>query len=211
MAFLFQTLKESKFILPFILLLCSYSTRGQDVFNLEANMLLTMHGTGDMIGLSYNTSFVKPIKNNLSYVISVGGSTHQWKDELIFNINGRVNDGSILYVTSAFQLGYGFDYKFINSSKHKLGVRLTSFGRYQSTSLPDSRTILYPLITGVDFPVIYFSQTSPSQTFAVGLDTNLIYKIKVYKTISLNFVGSFQFDTNGDNIIGFGLGIVKSF
>lgn len=63
----------------------------------------------------------------------------------------------------------------------------------------------------VPFPIIYFEQTSPAQTIAVGLDASLVYNIKVYKSISVNLLGSFQFDTNGDNIIGYGLGLVKSF
>ena len=211
MEYRFQILKGNKYLALVLLMLCSYSIKAQDGFNLELNMLRTKHGTGDMLGFSFNTNFVKPIKKNLSYVISVGGTTHQQKDELFFTVNGRENDGSIVDVTSGFQIGYGLDYKLINSKNHKLGIRLVAFGRYQSTSLPDSRSILYPIITDVPFPVIYFGRTSPAQTFAAGLDTSLIYNIRVYKSFSLNLLGSFQFDTNGDNIIGYGAGIVKSF
>jgi len=211
MEYRFQILKGSKLIISILLCFSSWSIAAQDGFHLELNVLRTKHGTGDMLGMSYNTNFVKRFKKNLSYVISVGGSTHQWKRELFFTVNGRENDGSILNVTSGFQVGFGLDYKFINSKNHKFGIRGLAFCRYQSTSLPDAFSILYPIITGVDFPVIYFEQTSPSQTFAVGLDLSLVYNIRIYKSFSLNLIGDFQFDTNGDNIIGYGTGIVKSF
>ena len=211
MEYLFQTFKENKFIFLIILIWCITATSAQDNFSLELNMSRSKHGSGDFLGFDFSTNFVKPIKKNLSYVISVGGSTHQRKKELFFTINGVENDGSILYVTSGFQVGFGLDYKFVNLDKHKFGIRLIPFGRYQSTSLPDAVTTLFPIITDVPFPVIYFERTSPSQTLAVGVDTSLIYTIKLYKTFSLNLFGSFQFDTNGDNIIGYGLGIVKSF
>ena len=211
MVYRMQILRESKYLALIFLILCSWTFRAQDGYNLELNITGSKHGSGDLLGFNYNINFVKPMKNNFSYVISVGGSTHQRKNELFFTVNGRENDGSILYVTSGFQVGYGLDYKFINSEIHKFGIRLTGFARYQSTSLPDAVTTLYPPLTSVTFPVIYFEQSSPSQTFALGLDINLIYNIKIYKSISLNLLGSFQFDTNGDNIIGLGLGFVKSF
>lgn len=211
MRYLIRTLKESKFIFLIILFSCTSTISAQDNFNLELNMSRSKHGSGDLSGFNFSVNFVKPIKKNLSYVISVGGSTHQQKKELFFTIDGIDNDGSILYVTSGFQVGFGLDYKFINFDKHKFGIRLIPFGRYQSTSLPDVVTILYPIITDLPIPVIYFEQTTPSQTIAVGLNTSLFYNIKLHKTLSLNLLGSFQFDSNGDNIIGYGLGLVKSF
>lgn len=211
MEYLMQILKESKFIFLMFFVWSMSMSYAQNNFDLEFNTLRSKHGSGDLLGINFNTSFIKPIKKNLSYVITAGGSTHQRKKELFFTINGIENDGSILFVTSGFQVGFGMDYKFINFDIHKFGIRLIPFGRYQSTSLPDAVTTLFPIITDIPFPAIYFEQTSPSQTLAVGIDTSLIYNIKLHKTFSLNFLGSFQFDTNGDNIIGYGLGLVKAF
>jgi len=211
MGYLMQTLKEGKFILLIILICFTTTLSAQDNFNLELNISSSKNGSGDLSGFHFNANFVKSLKNNFCYVISIGGSTHQRKNELFFTINGRENDGSILYVTSGFQVGFGMDYKFINFEKHKFGIRIIPFGRYQSTSLPDVVTTLFPIITELTFPVIYFEQTSPSQTLAVGLDTSFIYNIKLYKSFSLNLLGNFQFDTNGDTIRGLGLGVVKSF
>ncbi|TXD53501.1 MULTISPECIES: hypothetical protein [unclassified Polaribacter] len=169
------------------------------------------HGTGDLNGISFSSNYIKPIKKNLSYLITIGGSTHQGKNELIYNLNGKDIDGSILYTTSGIQLGFGLDYNLIKIKKHKFNVRLIPFIRYQSTSIPDVSTILYPPITELPLPVIYFEQFRPSETIAAGLESNLIYNLTLFNTVSLNLIASFQFDTNGDTLRGLGIGLVKTF
>lgn len=211
MVYRIQILKESKRFLLFLLFLSVTNLVGQENIQIELNIYSSRHGTGDLNGVSFTSNYIKPINKNFSYLFSIGGSTHHGKDELLFNVEGRDIDSSILFTTSGIQLGIGLDYKFINTYKHKFRFRLIPFIRYQSTSIPDVSTILFPPLTELPFPVIVFEQNSPSETLAVGLESNFIYNFRLFKTLSINILGSFQFDSNGDTLRGLGLGLVKSF
>jgi hypothetical protein len=211
MVYLIQILRESKRYIIFSLLLYSSILYSQKNTQLELNISRSTHGTGDINGFNFSSNYINTINNKLSYLISFGGSTHHGKDVLFYNVDNRNIDGSILFTTSGIQLGFGLDYKFINFKTHTFRFRLVPFLRYQSTSIPDVSTILFPPLTELPIPVIFFEQNTPSETLAIGLETNIVYNFSVSSSISLNLVGSFQFDTNGDTIRGFGLGIAKSF
>lgn len=211
MEYRIQILKESKKLIFLYLLVFNSIIFAQKDSNVELNIMRSIHGTGDISGFNFSCNYVSSMNNSFSYVISIGGSTHSDKDVLIFDFDDRVIDSSILYTTSGIQVGLGFDYNFINADRHKFVLRLVPFGRYQSTSIPDVSTVLFPSLTELPFPVIVFENNSPSETIAAGIESNLLYNFKLNNTISINLLGSLQLDTNGDSIRGFGLGIVKSF
>jgi hypothetical protein len=213
MEYRIQILKESKNFFYFLFFLVVFNTAvfAQKNSHIELNVVRSVHGTGDISGFNFAGNYISSINKSFSLVFSFGGSTHSDKDVLIFDVDDRVIDGSILYTTSGIQVGFGFGYNFINANRHKFVLRLVPFGRYQSTSIPDVSTILYPPLTELPFPVIVFENNSPSETIAAGIESDLIYNFKLNNTISINLLCSLQFDTNGDTIRGFGLGIVKSF
>ncbi|MDR9400218.1 MAG: hypothetical protein RI558_02250 [Psychroflexus sp.] len=213
MEYRIQILKESKNFFYFLFFLVVFNTAvfAQKNSRIELNFMRSIHGTGDLSGYNFSSNYINPISTKLSYVFSVGGFTHSGSKSLLFAFDDRFIDSSILYTTSGIQLGFGLDYKFINSKKHKFHFRMIPNLRYQSTSIPDVSTILYPPLTELPFPVIVFENNSPSETIAAGIESDLLYNFKLNNTISINLLGSLQFDTNGDTIRGFGLGIVKSF
>ncbi len=206
-----RILKESKKFIFFFLLVSNTALFAQKNSHIELNFVRSLHGTGDISGFNFAGNYISSINKSFSLVFSFGGSTHSGTDSLLYTLDERTIDSSILYTTSGIQVGYGLDYKFFNLKKHKFIFRIIPFLRYQSTSIPDSRSFLFPPITELPFPVIVFENNSPSETIAVGLESNLIYNYKLSSSFSINLLGSFQFDTNGDTVRGFGLGIVKSF
>ena len=79
--------------------------------------------------------------------------------------------------------------------------------RYQSSSYWDDLTILYPTITGLNYPVAYINNQKKLRTISFGV----MPKISLYKNIteklSLGVFSSFQFDSEADNIFNFGISI----
>ena len=69
-------------------------------------------------------------------------------------------------------------------------------------------TVLYPIITGLPIPVIYFENETPARTLAVGGTIRIGYNYTNKRSILFGILGDFQMDTNGDvlSLIAFTVG-----
>jgi hypothetical protein len=170
------------------------------------------HGTGDINGFAFNSEYSKQFRRKLSWSATFGGTLHDGSRDLFFTApNGNNVDGSIRYTTGGIQSTIGINYNIIQKSHGELFLRINSLFRYQSTSYYDIVTILYPPITGLPIPVVYFENMSPARTFAVGGTGQVGYNYTMANRIVLRLFGDFQVDSNGDVLSQIGLAIGKRF
>jgi hypothetical protein len=201
----------SKIIAFLLLILSSLSLYGQDMTSksVELELARSKHGSGDLTGFSFASNYIFT-KNRFSQLVFIEGSIHDGEYTLIFDTpDGLTNDGSIRYTTAGVQVGYGVRYSLFEFKNQKTEVGLNGLIRYQSTSLYDTVTILFPALTDIPFPVVVLGQESDARTIALGSKLILSHRVALTKTIDLKALGSFQYDTNGDTIGGYGLGISK--
>ncbi|MBY0476143.1 MAG: hypothetical protein K2Q24_00710 [Chitinophagaceae bacterium] len=131
----------------------------------------------------------------------MGSTIHDGNIPLLFEYpSGNAIDGSIRYTTAGFQTVFSFGYDFIKSDKNSLLFKIGVPLRYQSSSYYDNVIILYEPITSLPFPVIIFNNRTPQKTLAIGLSPQIAYNFIISNKIVIGLSGSFQFDTNGDNI-----------
>lgn len=176
------------------------------------NIGKSKHGSGDIQGVAFNTVYSKSFHKKLSWVATFGGTLHDDSKELIFtDPNGNIVDGSIRYTTGGIQSTFGVNYSFIQTKRNEVYLGLNSLFRYQSTSYYDVITVLYPIITGLSIPVIYFENLTPARTFAVGGTIRLGYNYTNKKNILFGIFGDFQMDTNGDVLSQLALTVGKRF
>lgn len=168
------------------------------------------HGTGDIKGIAFNTFYQKKLRKNLSLVVTFGGTLHDDSRELFYaSPTGEDIDGSIRYVTGGIQSTVGINYSFIQTFRSDFYVGLNALFRYQATSYYDVVTILYPIVTDLPIPVIYFENLSPARTFTVGGTTRLGYNYLLNNRFVLGIYGDFQIDFNGDVLSQIGILIGK--
>jgi hypothetical protein len=197
-------MKKNIFIL--IIACLSYSLAAQELPKRMANFNIgtTMHGTGDIIGVSLNFGYAHYFTKRISGIAEFGFSIHDGSSPLFYEFpEGNLVDGSILYTTAGIQTNLGVAYSFIRTRRHELQTKLSSLFRYQSTSIYDGLSIYYPAGTGLPFPVVTFENNYPPRTFAVGAALGLGYNYSFGEKYSLGLLGNFQIDTNGDTIMGF--------
>ena len=70
---------------------------------------------------------------------------------------------------------------------------------------------LYPPLTGLEIPVMYFEHREPQHTVSAGGSTQLRYDLTLKKKTSVGLLGGFQVDSNGDNITQVGLSLGRRF
>ncbi len=170
------------------------------------------HGTGDIRGLFFTTEYSKRFRDRLSYSVGISGTINDREDKRTFSApDGSTIDGSIRDAIAGFQISNHLGYHFIKNSSHNFQVRLGALLRYQTISFADATTTLYPPITGLPIPVIYFENTSPQRTYTIGATTQIRYDFIIHKSTTLGLLGGFQTDTNGDVISQVSLSIGKTF
>jgi hypothetical protein len=179
---------------------------------LGISILRSKHGTGDINGISFNSEYSKKINKRFSLIATFGGTLHDGSRVLIYqSSSGQTIDGSIRYTTGGIQTSFGLGYDFIQTSHHVFQVRLSPLLRYQSTSYYDVVTILYPIITGLSIPVLYFENLTPARTFAIGAIGHIGYNFIPKNRNVFRFFGEFQLDSNGDVLKGFGIALGRKF
>lgn len=157
------------------------------------------HGTGDIRGVAFNTVYTKRFRKKISLSATVGGTLHDDSEVLFFtDSDGNTVDGSIRYTTGGIQSTFGVNYNFVQNRQNELYLGLNSLVRYQATSYYDDVSIIYPIVTGLPFPVISFINKTPARTFAVGGTIRAGYNYTTRKQIVFGIFGDFQMDTNGD-------------
>ncbi|HMT75896.1 MAG TPA: hypothetical protein PKA77_17615 [Chitinophagaceae bacterium] len=172
----------------------------------------SIHGTGDMRGWSFSVKYSKKIKKNWYYLAEVGNTIHDGIDYIFYEYPvGYPVDGSIRYTTAGFQSSFSVGYHIIDTKQFLLSFSIGTLARYQSSSYYDNVVILYEPITNLPYPVILFRNRTPQKTFAVGLSPNVAFQFPISSKHFLELNGSFQFDTNGDNISQLMLSFGKRF
>ena len=202
--------------LLFFLLSFSLFTHAQTAIPARKIELLigrSIHGTGDMRGLSYATEYLQRFKKRFSWSVGIGGTLHDGSSPLFYTdpSSGRSNDGSVRYTTAGVQITGNFGYSFIRTIKHDLIFRLGPLLRYQTSSYPDAYTIYYPPATRLPQPVVVFENTTPQRTFAFGGLAQFQYTYALNGKLVLGLLGGLQTDTNGDTIAQTALTIGRQF
>lgn len=187
--------------------------------NLLANQQISVaigtskHGTGDMPGLVFNTSYSKKFKKNLSWIVGIGGSIHDGQQPLYYTFNGNEVDGSIRYTTAGLQLNAYLEYDLLKAGNHQFQLRLGPLLRYQSSSYYDALGIYYPASgSGFPFPLVEFNNSTPQRTFAAGGSAQAGYNYTISKmNLSPGISAGIQTDSNGDTITQLSLSLGKRF
>lgn len=205
-----QISKESNLVFLLLLFLFQISYgQGEPIKFIELDVARSIHGSGDLRGINFSSNYVFQ-KNRFSQLVFIKGTIHDGEDTQIFELpGGRINDGSIRYTTAGVQVGYGIRYGFIKLKKHDTEIGVNGFGRYQSSSLYDVLTTYFAPLSDLPFPVAVFEHFESARTYAVGLNLILSHRFQITETVGIKAFGDFQYDTNGDTIRGYGLGISK--
>lgn len=195
-----------KYILPICFLILSLSSPAQQKNTrlpkeLQLSAGRCFHGSGDIQGFIFSTGYLKHFKKRLSWSIDLAGTIHDGKSPLFFTgSNGQEIDGSVRYTVAGVQLAAHLAYSFFQRGDHEIQGKAGIVFRYQSSSLPDDYTILYPGATGFPFPVIIFNHTGPQRTFAPGAGVQMQYKFFIRPRVAIGLLAGFQADTAGDNL-----------
>lgn len=166
-----------------------------------------MHGSGDIGGFTFNTSYTNYFRKKISYTLEVGTSIHYGKDYLLFaNGPGKTFEESYRYTTAGIQLVGKIGLSIFRNKKNDFGLRLGPLVRFQSSSIPDSITTLFPAAgTGFDMPVSIFEFENPQNTLAIGGVFQLFYNYCFSNKIYIGPSAGFQSDSNGDTITNISL------
>lgn len=158
-------------------------------------------GTGDIQGLMLGVEYERYFQKRLSWSTELGMTIHDGSDLLLVTeANGEVHDLSYRYTTAGAQLAGKIGYHFLRTKNWDAGIRIGGLFRYQSSSVPDDVTMLFPIATGLPVPVFINENTSPQRTYSVGGISQLFVSYTIKKKIILGLVTGLQLDTNGDTI-----------
>jgi hypothetical protein len=174
---------------------------GQESKQLQLVLGRSLNGTGDIRGYGFSVEYSKIFKKKFDWTATIGTNFHDGSFPIFFEYPiGNPIDGSVRYTTAGIQTAYLIGYNFLKPTTSSLKLKIGGLLRYQSTSYYDDVTVIYPVLTGLPYPVIVFRNSNPQKTMSAGLITNISYSYKINKKINIGIVGSYQFDTNGDNI-----------
>lgn len=203
-----------KYKLTFCLLLISAFSFAQNKNNKSIQLILgrATHGSGDIRGLIFTTEYAKYFKKRLSWIVGIGGTIHDGSLPVFFTVpNGNTVDGSVRYTTAGVQVNGQIGYSFLKTISHEMQLRLGALVRYQSSSYFDQVSILFPIITGLPYPVVVFNNTTPQRTYSIGGNLEIHYNYTITKKIMIGIIAGLQTDTNGDTISQLSLSIGRRF
>lgn len=148
-----------------------------------------------------NTEYSRYLKKNVGLSFSLGGTLHDGSTPLFFTVpSGQKIDGSIRYTTGGLQFASHLGYSLIKTTNHRFQAKAGGLFRYQSSSPSHGVTILYPVGSGLQVPVIVFENTTSQRTFSIGASTQLLYNYNITPKIAVGLLAGFQIDSNGDVI-----------
>lgn len=203
-------MKQSLFLL--FLLLHFYKGNAQKQ-QISVSTGICFNGTGDSKGIIYSTEYSKYIKKSKYFwSASFGGTIHGGSYPIIYEYPvGKMNDGSVNYTIAGLQASFHIGKNFLNKKGKELYFKIGPVIRFQSSSYWDKMTVLYPAFTGLSYPVVLFENITPRRTIAIGASPIIGYSFPIGKGFNLGFAGSFQFDTQGDNLSSLVLKLGKNF
>lgn len=162
-------------------------------------------GSGDASGFYFKLGVQKKIKR-WNFSISQSTTVHDGTHPIFFELApGMINDGSIKFTVTGIEITPAIGFSIIGSQVHDLQLGLGAVLRYQSNGDNDSYVLFYPAATGMPMPVLYFTNSTPIRTFAIGPIAQVSYAFTLRNRMSVGVQGSFQFDSNGDNLANYGL------
>ncbi len=163
-----------------------------------------IHGTGDLRGYQYGVNYCSDFGKRWAWVAEVGGSLHDAPDtQLIYeDPMGNEVDGTLHFVNGGLQAGFGIDFAAIKNGKHRLGVVILPFVRYQVTSIMDFMGTFFSGGEELPIPVRVLTRIEPARTVSIGSALRLEYKYSFGNNYSFGIGANFQTDTNGDSILG---------
>ena len=175
--------------------------------SLQIEMGTGLHGSGDLAGLTLNTSYTHYFRKKVSYTVEVGTSIHYGSSALYYtDKSGKNIDGSYRFTTAGIQLAGKIGLSVFRNKKNDLGLRLGPLVRYQSSSVPDEITTVFPAAgTGFDVPISFVSNESPQNTLSIGGVFQLFYNYSISNKIYIGPSAGFQIDSNGDTITNISL------
>ena len=193
------------FFLP--ALLCAQDNTALLNKSIQVDMGTGLHGSGDLAGLTLNTSYTHYFRKKVSYTVEVGTSIHYGSSALYYtDKSGKNIDGSYRFTTAGIQLAGKIGLSVFRNKKNDLGLRLGPLVRYQSSSIPDSISTLFPAAgTGFDVPISFVSNESPQNTLSIGGVFQLFYNYSISNKIYIGPSAGFQIDSNGDTITNISL------
>ena len=159
----------------------------------------TKAGTGDVTGIQIGVEYEKFFRKRLSWSADLVTTIHNQEDP-IFYIDevGQKHDMSLRFTTAGIQIGGKVSYYFVRSSQWAAGLRVGTFIRRQSSSLPDISTTIYPILTGQPFPLTAFENNTPQTTYSVGGTLNFFANYTIKQKVYIGAGTGLQLDTNGD-------------
>jgi hypothetical protein len=145
--------------------------------------------------------FEKYFSKKLAWSAEVGTTIHDGDDLLLItDTNGKREDLSYRYTTAGLQVTGKIGFNFVKTKKVDFGIRFGGLFRYQSSSLADDITILFPLATGLNTPVLVVRHRSPQRTYSLGAMSQLFASYSIKQKIIVGLTTGLQLDTNGDTI-----------
>lgn len=192
-----------KFLLLTLFVIITQSAYSQTQPNqaLILNIGRAKLGTGDVQGLILGVEYEKFFQRKLSWSAEIGMTIHDGSDLLLVTeASGKVHDLSYRYTTAGAQLAGKIGYHFLRTENWNLGVRIGGLFRYQSSSVPDNRTTLFPIATGLPLPVFINEHTTSQKTYSVGAVSQLFVNYTIRQKIIFGITTGLQLDTNGDTI-----------
>ncbi|TKT93765.1 hypothetical protein [Dyadobacter frigoris] len=179
----------------------SQNTRLLPTQSLKLNIGRGKLGTGDIQGLMLGVEYERYFQKRLSWSTELGMTIHDGSDLLLVTeASGEVHDLSYRYTTAGAQLVGKIGYYFLRTKNWDMGVRIGGLFRYQSSSVPDDVTMLFPIATGLPVPIFINENTSPQRTYSVGGISQLFVSYTIKQKILLGLTTGLQLDTNGDTI-----------
>ncbi len=162
--------------------------------------------SGDLKGFHLRLGFQKKVKR-WNFGLSQTTSIHDGSHPIFFELgsSGIINNGSIRYTVVGLELSPSVGFSLYSNDLHNFQIGFGAVIRYQSNGDNDSYVLLYPAATGLPVPVMYFTNTTPLRTIAIGPMVHSAYDFSLSYRWTLGANGSFQFDTNGDNFLNYGI------
>jgi hypothetical protein len=196
-------MKQLFFSFFFLFSLPLFSQKVKDSHHIQLSAGRSFNGSGDIRGFVFSSQYSQYFQKEkkLCWILDLSGTIHDGNLPVFFNdANNDEIDGSIRYTVAGVQLTGYAGYSFLGNIDHEIQLRLGILFRYQSSSLPDDYSILYPAFTNLPYPVVVFNNTNPQRTFAPGGSIQLHYNYNVTDKISVGILTGFQADTEGDNL-----------
>lgn len=191
-------------IITLVSLIAIFESNGQKhqiSKTLQLDIGIGNHGTGDMKGYNINVEYKKDLPKQISYTIGLTTTIHNGEKPIFYNdANNQMVDASYRYNTSGVQIACKVGLRFLKSKNTDIGARIGSLFRYQSSTYYDDLNVLFPIITGLPFPVTTVINKTSQETLSIGAIGQLYFSQFISKRHFLGLNANFQLDSKGDTI-----------